>query len=103
MARRFFRRLRMKHRILEPIGEVGRTAAFAICRRRLRHTFFRAGGTGDANMEMIIVAIHRPDLGEPAPIPPGVAAQRLLDCGVDEDTLYPRLRRGVADHCEMAL
>ena len=79
-----FRRLRMNYRILEPVGEVRRAAAFAIWRRRLRHAFLRASGTGDADMEVIVMAVHRPDLGEPAAIAPGVAAQRFLDRGVDE-------------------
>src|SRR6185437_5844186 len=92
----------MEHSVAEPIGKVGRFAAFIFRWRRLRLALRRTGGAGDANMEMIIVAIHRPDLPEPAPIALGLAAQRLLDRRIDEDTLHSWFLRGVPDHGEMA-
>ena len=53
-------------------------------------------------MEVIVVAVHRPNLMEPTAVAPGFAAQRFLDRGVDEDALHARLLRGGADHREMA-
>src|SRR6266851_9012560 len=91
----------MDDRILEPKGEIAGAAALALRRRRLAFAFAAAGRTFDADMEVIVVAVHRPHLGEPAAIALGVAAQRLLDRGVDEDALHARLLRRGADHGEM--
>src|ERR1700760_3003724 len=91
----------MQHRILEPVREIGRRTVLARVRRRLRLALVAARGTGDADMEMIVVAPERPHLGEPAAIALGFAAQRLLDRRIDEDALDPRLLRGVLDDGEM--
>ena len=58
--------------------------------------------TSDPNMEVIIVTIPRADLGEPAAVALGLAAQRLLDSGVDENALHPRLLGGCTDHQQMS-
>src|SRR5260370_5294505 len=97
----FFRRVWMEHRILEPVGEIGSAAGFAFLRLGLALAFAAAGRASDADMEMIIVAVHRAHLGEPAAIALGFAAQRFLDRGVDEDPLHARLLRGGTDHREM--
>src|SRR5258708_33672776 len=99
--RRFFLRLGVDGRILEPERQVAGTGALAVRRCRLALAFAAAGGTFDADMEVIIVAIHRSDLGEPAAVALGFAAQRFLDRGIDEDALHARLLRGVTDHHEM--
>src|SRR5216684_5675511 len=91
----------MDDRILEPKGEIAGAAALALRRRRLAFAFAAAGRTFDADMEVIVVAVHRPHLGEPAAVALGFAAQRFLDRGVDEDALYGRLLRGVTDHHQM--
>src|SRR6185437_14286572 len=60
--RRYLRRLRVEHGVAEPISEVGWLAAFALRRRRLRLAFRGTGRAGDAHVEVIVVAVHRPDL-----------------------------------------
>src|SRR5207247_9095714 len=98
---RLFRRLRVDNRILEPIGQIAGAATFAgrwfglALASAARRTF-------DADMEVIVVAVHRPHLMKPTAVAPGFAAQRFLDRGVDEDALHARLLRGGADHREMA-
>src|SRR5229473_6948668 len=99
--RRLCGRLRMEHRILEPVGEIARAAAFAVRWLGLALAIARAGGAFDADMEMIVVAVHWPHLGEPAAVALGFPAQRFLDRGVDEDALHVRLPRRVPDHGEM--
>jgi hypothetical protein len=42
---------------------------------------------------MVVVAEHRPDLGEPAAIRAGVTAQGFLDRRVDKDATHLRLLR----------
>src|SRR6266849_8565944 len=99
---RLFRRLRVDNRILEPIGQIAGAATFA--RRWFRLALATAGAsrTFDADMEVVVVAVHRPHLMEPAAVALGFAAKRFLDRGVDEDALHARLLRGRADHREMA-
>ena len=99
---RFFRRLRVDNGILEPIGQIGRLAAFARRWFRLALAPGGAGRTFDADMEVIVVAVHRPHLMEPAAVALGFAAQRFLDRGIDEDALHARFLRRRADHREMA-
>src|SRR6266849_9962945 len=65
---RRFRRLGVNHRILEPVGEIAGLAALACRWLRLAFAFAAAGRTFDADMEGIIVAVHRPHLGEPAAV-----------------------------------
>src|SRR6266481_7712351 len=48
------------------------------------------------------MAPPRPDLGKPTTVTPGLAAQRLLDRGVDEDPLHARLLRGIAKNQHMS-
>src|SRR3984893_1329934 len=88
--------------ILETESEISRLAALACRRVRLVLAFAAAGGAFDADMEMIIVAVHRPDFGEPTAVALGFAAQRLLDGGVDEDALHGGLLRRGADQRKMA-
>src|ERR1700733_2399918 len=89
--------VRMDHLILEPVSEIVGAEGFALFVIRLALAGGAAGRAFDADVEVIVVGIHRPDLGQPAPIALGFAAQRLLDGGVDEDALNARLLRGVAD------
>src|ERR1700733_4713361 len=91
----------MEHRILEPVGEVVGAAAFAAFLRRLWLAVLAAGRGRRADVEMVIVTPPRPDLGQPAAVAFGFAAQRLLDGGIDEDALDARLLRGVAQHQDM--
>src|SRR5262249_59654826 len=100
--RRLPGRLGMQHGILEPEGEVGGLAAFAVAGIGLALAFARARRAFDADVEVIVVAVHRPDLVQPVAIALGLAAQRLLDRGVDEDALHARLLRRGADYDEMA-
>src|SRR5467141_3634345 len=99
---RLLRRLRVDNRILEPIGQIGRLAAFARRWFRLALASAGAGRTFDADMEVVVVAVHRPHVMEPAAVALGFAAQRLLDRGIDEDALHARFLRRRADHREMA-
>src|ERR1700724_976258 len=92
----------MDDRILEPESEITRAAALALRGRRLAFAFAAAGRTFDADVEVIVVAVHGPHLGEPTAVTLGFAAQRFLDRGVDKDALHARLLRGVADYREMA-
>src|SRR6266481_1395943 len=100
--RRLFWRLRVEDRILEPVGELAFAAAFAVPLVRLAFAFAAARRASHANVEVIIVAVPRAYLGKPAAVALGLAAQRLLDRGVDEDALHGRLLRGVAQHQDMA-
>ena len=74
----------MQRRFLEPEVELV-TAAVARIRRRLRLAFRTVRRTGDADMKVLGVAIPGPHLGKPCAISSGLAAQRLLDRGIDED------------------
>ncbi len=61
-----------------------------------------AGRACHADVKVIVVAIPRSDLTEPAAVAGGVAAKRLLDRGVDKDALDARFLGGGAQHHEMA-
>ena len=74
----------MQRRFLEPEVELV-TAAVARVRRGLRLAFRTVRRTGDADMKVLGVAIPRPHLGKPVAISSGLAAQRFLDRGIDED------------------
>ena len=80
----------MDHRILEPVGQIACAAAVAFRRGWLAFAFAAAGRTFDADMEVIVVPVHRPDLGKPATVALGLAAQRFLDRSVDKYTLHAR-------------
>src|SRR5204862_6016195 len=99
--RRHLRWLRMQHRVTEPVGEV----AAAVARIGWRRLRLAAGITGralDADVEVIVVTVHRPDLPQPAAVVAGIAAERLLDRGIDEDALDLRILRGGLDHFRVA-
>ena len=72
---------------LKPESQVAGAATLTLRRFRLALAFdgcpagIRCGHGSD------IVAVHRPHLGEPAAVALGFAAQRLLDRGINEDTL----------------
>src|SRR5712671_4208502 len=91
----------MDDRILEPVGEIAGAAALAGRRLRLALARAAAGRASDADMEVIVMAVHRPHLVEPATVALGFAAQRFLDRGVDEDALHGRLLRRGTDQREM--
>src|SRR5215213_4186405 len=65
---RLFRRLRMQHRVAEPVGEVASAAAFAFGRFGLAVAFAGAGRALDADVEVIVMAVHRPHLLEPVSV-----------------------------------
>src|SRR4029077_10186094 len=67
-------RLRVDHLVPEPIGEIRGTAGLAFGGFRLALTFGAARRAFDADMEMIVVAVHRPYLGKPAAVAFGFAA-----------------------------
>jgi hypothetical protein len=77
----------------EPVGKIICTASFICRRRRLRLAIPVAGGTFDADVEVIIVPVHRADLGEPASVAFGFATEGLLDGRIDEYSLDLRLLR----------
>src|SRR5579871_2118604 len=66
--RRLGRRLWMDHFILKPVGKVGCAASLSLVGFGLALACRATSRTFDANMKMIIVAVHRPDLGEPTPV-----------------------------------
>src|SRR6516165_5157465 len=98
---RFWRlllRLGMNDLVLEPICQLGRLAAFAAALIRLAVTILAAARAFDADMEMVIVTIPRPDFRKPGAIALGLAAQCLLDRGVDEDALHAGLLGRIAQY-----
>ena len=92
----------MQCRFLEPEVELV-TAAVARVRRGLRLAFRTVRRTGDADMKVLGVAIPGPHLGKPLAISSGLAAQRLLDRGIDEDAGDRRILRGNADKLGMRM
>src|SRR3981081_3465883 len=72
--RRLLRRLGMDDRILEPVGEIAGAAALAGRRLRLALAWAAAGRASDADMEVIVMAVHRPHLVQPAAGALGLAA-----------------------------
>src|SRR5271170_8225244 len=95
-------RRRMQRRFFEPEVELV-AAAVARVRRGLRLAFCTVRRTGDADMKMLGVAVPGPHLGKPAAISSGLAAQRLLDRGVDEDARDRRILRSGADDLNMRM
>src|SRR5579863_1265979 len=71
---RLRRWLGMNHLILEPIGEIGRAAGLALRRLRLGLAFGAARRAFDADMEVVVVAVHRSYLGKPAAVALGFPA-----------------------------
>ena len=99
--RRLFRRRRVENRILEPVSEIARAAAFAARLRRLALAFAAARRASHADVKVIVMAPPRPDLRKPAAVALGLTTQCLLDGGVDEDALHARFLRGVANDRNM--
>src|ERR1700726_3737160 len=81
--RRFrFARRRVQRRFLEPEVELA-TAAVAWERRGWRLAFSTIRRTGNLDMQMLGVTIPGTHLVKPGVISSGLAAQRLLDRGID--------------------
>src|SRR6516164_1844259 len=81
--RRFrFGRRRMQLRFVEPEVELA-TGAIAWERRPRRLAFRTVRRTGDLDMKMLGMTIPGTHLEKPGAISSGLAAQRLLDCGID--------------------
>jgi len=72
----------MQRRFLEPEVELV-TAAVAWARRGLWLAFHTARGTGDLDMKVLGVTIPGAYLGKPGAVSSGLAAQCLLDRGID--------------------
>src|SRR6516162_2963454 len=77
-----FARRRVQRRFLEPEVELA-TAAVAWERRGRRLAFRTVCRTGDLDMKMLGVTIPGTHLVKPSVISSGLAAQRLLDRGID--------------------
>src|SRR6516164_1939953 len=77
-----FGRRPMQRRFPEPEVELV-TATIAWERRALRLAFRTVRRTADLDMKMLGVTIPGTHLEKPDPISSGLAAQRLLDCGID--------------------
>src|SRR5262245_60308462 len=77
-----FTRQRVQRRFLEPEVELA-TAAVAWERRGWRLAFRTVSRTGDLDMKMLGVTIPGTHLVKPGAISSGLAAQRLLDRGID--------------------
>src|ERR1700729_3742228 len=86
----------MDHLILEPVSEIVGAAGFTLFVVRLALASGAARRAFDADVKVIVMTVHWTDLGEPAPVALGFAAQRLLDGRIDEDALDVRLLRGIA-------
>src|SRR5262245_2773806 len=76
----------MEHRVAEPPVEVLATAV-ARGHRRLSLALRTVGRALDANVEVIVVLPIWPYLAQPRAVVAGLAAQRLLDGGIHEDTV----------------
>src|SRR5215204_5391217 len=81
--------LGVQDRVGEPPVEL-RPAAVSGGRRVLVGAPLLAGRAGYADVEMVVVAAGRADLGEPGAVAPGLAAERPLDRRVDEDARHLR-------------
>ena len=74
----------MQRRFLEPEVELA-TAAVTWERRSWRLAFRTVRRTGDLDMKMCGVAVPGTHLVKPGALSSGLAAQRLLDRGIDQD------------------
>ena len=81
---------RVQDGLAEPPGQRG-VAAVAGRHRVLALAGRLAGRAFDADMEMVVVPVHRAHLGQPAAVACRLAADRLLDGRIDEDALDLRL------------
>ena len=91
----------MENGFAEPVGKILRTASFICRRRRLRLAIPVAGRTFDADVEVIIVPIHRADLGKPGSVAFGLSTKCLLDGRVDENPVDLWLLSGCANDEQM--
>src|SRR5262249_18392158 len=92
----------MQDRIRKPVSEIGRLATVAAVLVRLAVAVVGAGRAPHPNVEMIVVSKPWANLLKPAAVAPGLAAQRLLDRGVDQESLHARRLRRVANDREMS-
>ena len=81
----------MENGLAEPISEI--ICAASLIRRgwRLRFAFSIGRRTFDADVEVIIMPIHRADLGKPGPVSFGLTTKCSFDRRVDENPLDLRL------------
>jgi hypothetical protein len=85
----------------EPVSKIFWTASL-ICRwRRLRLAISVGGRVFDANMEVIIVPVHRANVGKPNSVALGFAAKCFLDGRIDEYSFDLWLLRGRANDEQM--
>src|SRR5262249_62359555 len=92
----------MQRRFLEPEVELV-TAAVAWARRGLWLAFRTGRWTGDLDMKVLGVTIPRTHLEKPGAISSGLAAQRLLDRGIDQDAGDRWILRSGADEIGMPM
>src|SRR5215471_687734 len=97
-----FARQRVQRRFLEPEVEVA-TAAVAWERWGWRLAFRTICRTGNLDMKMLGVTIPGTHLVKPGVISSGLAAQRLLDRGIDQDADDHRILRSRSDERSMSL
>src|SRR5918993_2914596 len=93
-------RLRVEHLRREPLGQL-RAATISAWRRILIGAIPIAGRTGQADVEVVVVAVDRPDFPQPPAVLPRLPAQGLLDRRVHEDAGDAPLHRGRADEGRM--
>src|SRR5262245_36491926 len=86
----------MQRRLLEPKVEIV-TAAVACARRGRRLAFRTARRTGDLDMKVLGVTIPGTHLEKPSAISAGLAAECLLDRGIDQDADDRRILRSDVD------
>src|SRR5689334_6147186 len=86
----------MQGRFLEPVIELV-TAAIALSGRRLWLAIGTVRRTSDADVEVLGMAVPWPHFLQPIAIRAGLAAQRLLDRGIDEDAGHRRILGGGAN------
>ncbi|QTK80008.1 hypothetical protein AT6N2_C2388 [Agrobacterium tumefaciens] len=74
----------------EPPGK-GLVATIALADGCLRFAIGRAGRAFQPNVEVLVMAVNRPDLAHEGPVAGPCLAEFLLDGRVDEDTLHLRV------------
>ena len=82
------RRIRVGRRRVEDVVHPGLRVRAAVTRGRrcLVHAARRTRGAVEPHVEMIVVAVPRPDLAQPRPVAGLVVAHLHLGAGEDEDT-----------------
>ena len=91
----------MENGFAEPISKILCTASLIRRGRRLRFAFSIGRRTFNADMEVIIMPIHRTNLGKPGSVSFGFATKGFFDRRVDEDPLDLWLLRGRANDEQM--